>query len=423
MRIRLTHAGPILDAEADLSVPLTVLVGPNNSGKTWFSSAIYAAMKADLSGPTSLELAQELSDLSEMSIDLGLRGAEIAEALSRDAAPSLKAALEDCLGVDAGDSGLSLVSEMPFGLNKGFVRRVLSNPNFGIEVSLDDNMLVLRLIGTDLFFKTLRAMVPVKDVPASRVSASIADCFLRNGIRRTWALPAERAALVLFANELAAASIRGDGGFRYPWPIRDALATHFEVPFNKPGPFAPIADRLEARMLRGAIRRDERQRLLYIPVGSEQALTMHHSSSMVKSVASIVEHLRFRASVGDMLLIDEPELNLHPDNQRLLARALVEAANAGLRLVLSTHSDWFLREISRLVVAASLPADHLSRHGLSPSETLSAEKVQVLFFHDGGAQRLPMDAYGLDMGPLDQETHRLQADEQQIYLDRDGLIG
>jgi queuine/archaeosine tRNA-ribosyltransferase len=35
---------------------------------------------------------------------------------------------------------------MPFGPNKGFVRRVFSNLDFGIEVSLDDNILGLRLI-------------------------------------------------------------------------------------------------------------------------------------------------------------------------------------------------------------------------------------------------------------------------------------
>ena len=45
-------------------------------------------------------------------------------------------------------------------------------------------------------------------------------------------------------------------------------------------------------------------------------------------------------------MIDEPELNLHPTRQRQLARLLVQLVNSGLHVVISTHSDYIIRELN-----------------------------------------------------------------------------
>jgi AAA15 family ATPase/GTPase len=60
--------------------------------------------------------------------------------------------------------------------------------------------------------------------------------------------------------------------------------------------------------------------LYYVPKGKAIKLTMDESSSAVRSLLDIGFYLRHVARPGDLLMIDEPELNLHPDNQRRLAR-------------------------------------------------------------------------------------------------------
>lgn len=60
-----------------------------------------------------------------------------------------------------------------------------------------------------------------------------------------------------------------------------------------------------------------------------------------------MEHL---AKEGETLIVDEPELNLHPNNQRKIARILSMIANRGVKVIASTHSDYFIREINNLIM-------------------------------------------------------------------------
>ena len=49
-------------------------------------------------------------------------------------------------------------------------------------------------------------------------------------------------------------------------------------------------------------------------------------------------------------MIDEPELNLHPERQRMLMRALARMAKSlGVGIVISTHSMTMVRELNTLL--------------------------------------------------------------------------
>ena len=57
-----------------------------------------------------------------------------------------------------------------------------------------------------------------------------------------------------------------------------------------------------------------------------------------------------------MIFIDEPEVNCHPDVQILMTRVFAKMINAGLRLVISTHSDYIIREINNLIMLKKTPS-------------------------------------------------------------------
>jgi predicted ATPase len=44
-------------------------------------------------------------------------------------------------------------------------------------------------------------------------------------------------------------------------------------------------------------------------------MPLHFTSSTVKTLFSLVFYLQHLAKPGDYLMIDEPELSLHPDNR------------------------------------------------------------------------------------------------------------
>ena len=81
-----------------------------------------------------------------------------------------------------------------------------------------------------------------------------------------------------------------------------------------------------------------------------QKMGLHMTSSTVKSLFGLWFYLEYQACPGDILMIDEPELNIHPENQRKIARLLAKLVNAGLKIVISTHSDYIVREFNSLIM-------------------------------------------------------------------------
>ena len=72
-------------------------------------------------------------------------------------------------------------------------------------------------------------------------------------------------------------------------------------------------------------------------------------SSSVRALADLWFYLRYYAQEGDLLIIDEPELNLHPKNQRLMARLLAMISRAGINILITTNSEYILRELNYLI--------------------------------------------------------------------------
>jgi len=123
-----------------------------------------------------------------------------------------------------------------------------------------------------------------------------------------------------------------------------------------------------------------RNSLYYVPRKGNIRLTMDESSSAVRSLLDIGFYLRHVAKPGDILMIDEPELNLHPRNQCQLARLFVRLINLGVKVFITTHSDYIIKELNTLIML-NQDAPHLKRimadKGYSAEELLSWDKVKV----------------------------------------------
>ena len=71
---------------------------------------------------------------------------------------------------------------------------------------------------------------------------------------------------------------------------------------------------------------------------------------------------------GDLLLIENPEVHLHPAGQALMGHFLAEVAASGVQVVVETHSDHVLNGIRRAVKGGVLPADHTALHFFRPRD-------------------------------------------------------
>jgi len=72
------------------------------------------------------------------------------------------------------------------------------------------------------------------------------------------------------------------------------------------------------------------------------------------------------AKEGDLLLIENPEVHLHPAGQALMGQFLTEVAAAGVQVLSESHSDHVLNGIRRAVKAGTLPAGKVALHFFKP---------------------------------------------------------
>lgn len=91
-------------------------------------------------------------------------------------------------------------------------------------------------------------------------------------------------------------------------------------------------------------------KIVFSPSGSEGlVLDVQEASSSVRALFALDMYVRYFAEKGDLLVIDEPEMNLHPAKQRQLARFLAKLVNSGIRVFMTTHSDYMVREFNTLI--------------------------------------------------------------------------
>ena len=133
-----------------------------------------------------------------------------------------------------------------------------------------------------------------------------------------------------------------------------------------------------------------------------------------------------RQSDNPILIIDEPESHLDPVNQIEFARALVRWSNSGIRVLISTHSDYIVKEINNLIM---LHHDFEDKEEvvrrLGYTESLGPATVRAYVAKKGGLEECDIDKYGIDMPYFDytidsinavsnELTGRLSAEEEDL---------
>ena len=156
---------------------------------------------------------------------------------------------------------------------------------------------------------------------------------------------------------------------------------------------------------------------LYLPIGI--------SSSIVKTLSSLIIALKYQVDKGNLLIIDEPEMNFHPVNQVILAEILAKISN-NTPLLVSTHSDYIIREFNNLIVAKSLQknGNDTYRQYYDKDSLLDYKDVQVLYFNFDKNEKvnvksLDVDKYGFAVDSMDETINNQNARMQNLFAQID----
>ena len=182
----------------------------------------------------------------------------------------------------------------------------------------------------------------------------------RNFRKHTYYFPAERAGLTLAHSSLMLNSLYRRIDSKLSNVATDYLAFLISSP-DKETVFADMARDAEEKIIQGEIITESTKRHpnIYFQRGAYR-FPLHMAASSIKDLAPFFLYIKFVAEVNDLVILEEPEISLHPASQIQLAKFIVRLINRGLYIVVTTHSPYFLEQISHCVKAGYINNDGIS---------------------------------------------------------------
>ena len=430
LQLTVSNFGPIAKADIDLR-PLTVFVGPSNTGKSYLAILIYALHRffGDATGSghfrlrpipailhKSIKEQQSLNDDNVRKLNDWL-GEVFAQAGAKNPSDGSPVQLPDfivsmvrSLLSDSSDFSKALVTEIGrnFGIentarlirhgNKDGAKIILRFKPFEYELALKRTKsegtvipvseetplymdaptermqhVLLRILDT---LNTLASGVDDRgrqeiEYLIGDLTSSVLSDVVRPLSNAAHYLPADRTG-VMHAHSVVIASLIERVPHAHiqrdpPLPAFSGVLADFlknlvgfsGLPKRRRDNNENLVASLEQEILKGEILHKDLETgysiFSYRPHGWQGDLPLMNASSMVSELAPVVLYLRHIVQPGDVLIIEEPESHLHPKMQVEFIRQLAGVVRAGIRVMLTTHSEWVLDELANLVRLSELP--------------------------------------------------------------------
>lgn len=420
MKFKVTNLGCIKSAEIELG-KLTLLSGENNTGKTYLTYALYGflnGVRQNWSAGLSDTQFTRLRDTGSLRVDLN----ELVAALPRRI-NSLCVEYIKALPVVFGTGEAELFKGAVFDLELPQQSLDWSAP-FESKIGGEKSSLIFKKEAGSSLLEIAHAgqseaALPSNSVLNQVIGESIAELILKDILPSPHALTAERSAISVFYRELdsrKAALVEALQNQAAPSPHFDP----FELMDRVIGRYSSaiksnIADaggqsaiskgrsfiseqhedilKLFAEIAGGKFKHQEKVGFLFKPKGQKTPLLpLFLASSSARSLFGLALYLGYQARRDDMLMIDEPELNLHPHNQLKMAELIVKLVNAGVRVFVTTHSDYIIKQINIMMMRSQ------TQSGLT---ALRPEDVRYYWAESETVKEVEKDMFGFVQTPFD----------------------
>lgn len=411
MKLKFEKLGHLDEAELELA-NLTIICGENNTGKTYATYAVYGFLRSwrrHLRNELLLLLETDDSE-KEQSYQYDLKEMfagklnNYLEAVSKRYArqlPNVFAANSNYF--EKAQIKVSVVENVDF-TQTDYEHLIKNGPDGKVIATLNkergSDVLKVLIADENLGIKSLTDFI----------SDAIAEIVFAPFLPNTFIASAERTGAATFLKELDFARTRmietlrtlnvkelkknpfllhhrmQAGSDSYAWPVRDNVdfirqLEDFDKDIGELATNNPALLTAFDGLIGGSYKVIRGRGLVYKPKGNgKPSFSMGESSSCVRALLDIGFYLRCKAKAGDVLIIDEPELNLHPKNQRALARLIARMVNAGIKVFATTHSDYLVKEFNTLIML-SQKTEHTKtmqiNYKYDDDELLNPENVRL----------------------------------------------
>ncbi len=134
------------------------------------------------------------------------------------------------------------------------------------------------------------------------------------------------------------------------------------------------------------------------------SIPLHLASSSARGLSDLYFFLRHVAEKNHLLIIDEPESHLDTTNQILLARLLARLVRTGLKVLITTHSDYLVKEINNLIMLSNSFEDKdrvMRKLGYKEDDFLEPDSIRAYVAEENRLTKCAVDKFGVEMPIFD----------------------
>ena len=456
IKFRFKNIGPVNEAELELG-DLTIIAGRNNTGKTYLVYTLYGFLQNWTGWPNAQRLLMGELDVSQSE---SKEQPLVIEGLAREILEE-EQATRFADGKKLNRERRALIRALARDFTKTALSDVFSSPGgeferASIDVQLDGDfhrrkgeikattsagdMFSLQYDGQEIVID--RVLVDRRRHDSSETLWCLAQLYLRflfpDFNLETFVLSAERFGISLFYKELDFAknrlvdvlqqmgnekeserffldSLVEQNTSRYALPIKDNIAFTRSIAdlqkekseFHEHRLFDDIKDIMD-----GYFRSESDEIRFKSKARKEHSFTipLYLASSSVRGLSDLYFFLRHVAQENHLLIVDEPESHLDTANQILLARLLARCVRAGMKVLITTHSDYLIKEINNLIMLARPFADKkdvIKKLRYREDDFLAPESVRAYIAEKHTLSQCEVDEFGIDMPVFDETIDKI----------------
>ena len=145
--------------------------------------------------------------------------------------------------------------------------------------------------------------------------------------------------------------------------------------------------------------------IYYKPKNINTEFQMYLSSAVITELTPLYLFLKYGIINGD-LLMEEPEISLHPYLQQQLTRVFIKLVNNHVDILITTHSDTIVQHINNMIKLNSNDEERkkylMNKYGYDKDDLISEDKVRMYQFdieEDGFTKvtKLESSEYGFEV--------------------------